>query len=747
MLEMFDLYRIDSLPNIEIDKEKIFEVIGKTPFILMYDFATKTDILGIFNKNSSTEIPNQIAKALPGFVLSKIEDESNDQNKIYKILSIYRKIETIKIDVFDDIYNIEVNRGFLSILFIPLSANEIESAKSYLEKTLSRHYSKETKSMQSDSFNRRMNVSIQHDNFADSDEALFLESVLESINSSILKNGIAYNIYFIVDDETGKIEDYIKNRFLILSSIDSRIKAPLDRCFDRINPIPFGINMAKLFLNFRGLSNISYSIKTIYPRSYDGIEIGTYMKDSVLNTDLAIKIKPSSLNLGCIITGLPGSGKTNEAMAIINELIKFGKKRIVIISPTDEWDDFANSHGMYLVRLYDKNTPINFFRCPKDSKIDKFYEDLAMILSSASNAGPYEKPMEKCMLNAFRYIYSKTFTPDPVLVYKEIENSVIKFHAKKTSNGAIYTKHGENIKSALENLRSIISRVEYSSRAGIKIEDMLDNGIVFNLSRISVGTKPYLYALILNQLYAIASTFDVNGDDELRLLICVEEAQLIFRDKESSAVEDLKYRIQDFRKQGIGLMLLTHNVIDIDETIRRLCQIKLYLKQAPDVAPIASSDLIFTYAEDEDIIQKLKHIESRIGALNYIIKKDKQKISQDTIFIKTKEYKNEKSDDNKMLEKYIINNNIRSPKRISMSIKIANNNIVNIDDISVLYLGDEIASAKVKDMQAKFSNLIEGKPYNFKFYSKSRIIAEKELAACKMLNISIQKNKVEIINP
>jgi hypothetical protein len=746
MFELFDFFRIESLPNTDIDKELLFESIGNNPFMLLYDFITKTNILGLKKENSSI-ISTQLTKSLSGLLLTNIGKELDESQKIYKILSVYRKIDTINLNIFGDIFDIDINRGFLSILFIPLNISEIESAKTYIEKTLSKHYSKETKSMQSDSLSRKMNVSIQSDNFIDSEEAIFLEESLESINNSILKNGIIYNIYFIVDDDTGVIEEYIKNRFLVFSSISSEIKAPLKKYLNKTNPIPFGINIAKLFLNFRGFANISYVLQTTTPKLYDGIEIGTFMKNSVLNTNLPIKINSSSLNLGCIITGLPGSGKTNEAMAIINELIKEGNHKIVIISPTDEWNDFANSHEMYLVNLYDKNTPINFFRCPKNSKVDKFYEDLSMILSSASNAGPYEKPMEKCMLNAFRNIYSKTMTPDPVLVYKEIENSIIKFHAKRTNNSVIYTKHGENIKSALENLRSIINRVEYSSREGIKIEDMLENGIVFNLSKISVGTKPYLYALILNQLYAFASTFDINGDNALRLLICVEEAQLIFRDEESSAVEDLKYRVQDFRKLGVGLMLLTHNMIDIDEAIRRLCQIKLYLKQAPDVAEIASSDLVFTYAEEDDVIQKLKHLESRIGALNYVIKIGDQKLTQDTIFIKTKDYINKKVANNDLLNNYLLRNNIKSPKRIAMKLNIETNNAERLDvnNISVLYLDDEISKVYVRNKSVKIENLIEGKLYMFKFFNNNKILAKEELFACRELNILISKNNVKII--
>jgi hypothetical protein len=175
---------------------------------------------------------------------------------------------------------------------------------------------------------------------------------------------------------------------------------------------------------------------------------------------------------------------------------------------------------------------------------------LAIILSSAAGAGPYKRPMEKCMLNAFRIVYRDTSNPDPIEVYEQIEESIIRLHGKRTNAGVKYTKHGENIKAALESLRIILNNPNYSTKNSIKFEELLTGGAVFDMSAASTATRSFLYALILNQLYAITSSFDTKGDEELRMLICIEEAQIIFKEETSPAVEDLKQRIQDFRKRG-----------------------------------------------------------------------------------------------------------------------------------------------------------------------------------------------------
>lgn len=441
------------------------------------------------------------------------------------------------------------------------------------------------------------------------------------------------------------------------------------------------------------------------------------MKDAVFDTKKMIGIEASSLNLGTIITGLPGSGKTNEAMAIIDSIANSGKTKFCVISPTDEWSRFAQGHGFYLLKLYDSKTAINFFTCPDNVSREKFYEDLAMILSSASNAGPYRNPMEKCMLNAFRKVYAVTNNPDPVALYGAIEDSIRKFHAKKTNTGYRYTKHGENIRSALENLRAILSRPEYSAKDGMKLDQVLEKGVVFDLSNVSGNTKPYFYALILNQIYSITSAFDTSGDNELRMLLCIEEAQTIFKDKDSPAVQDLRYRIQDFRKQGIGLMLLAHNVVDIEQSVRRLCQTKIYLKQAPDVAQVAAKELIFTRATEEEVVLKLKHLDSRIGAFSYIVKSGDEKISQDTIFIRTKDYErrreaqslNQGPDYARPPE--IIDAKICLEAIVSDSVE-QRSVILNMKGIRLLFLGEEVAEAEIINGKLPtIAGLLKGKEY------------------------------------
>ncbi len=623
------LFEVLTVPDKEFDKRIIFDIIGGNCFELIYDFETKTTLLSMPEAKS-----RPLMLAIPGLTLK--EAMGRLRGKELLSVSAYRKPDMVEKYIFSDMFDLDIDNGSLTITFEPLDMSGVKEAKSYIEKILSLKDARETTSVVSDVLSRRVNRSLQRENFTNSEEVMLFTEILESINRSILRNGFAYKVHFVIDDGSGKLADYIKSRFLVIA--ESPVRGIEE--VQKLKAFPLGIETASNLLNFRGNYDLGYTIPTAYARSGGDVAVGTVMKSSILDTGKGLSIDASTLNLGSMFSGLPGTGKTMEAMAIIDALAASNKKPcIAIISPTDEWNRFAESHGMRLVKLFDGKTPINFFRCPDGADPEKFYSDLSMIISSASRAGPFRNPMEKCMLNAFRNVYSNTTKPAPSAVYKEIEEAIVRFHGRRAKSGAVkYTKHGENIMSSLENLRAILAKPEYASMDGEKFEELAEAGVVFDISNVGAGSKPYIYALILNQLYSVASGFDTHGDSELRLLLCLEEAQMIFRDKDAAAVQDLQFRIQDFRKRGIGLMLLTHNVTDIEASIRRLCQTKLYLKQAPDVAAIAAKDLVFTYAEEEDVIKRLKHLDSRVGALSYVLKDGSNKISQDTVFIRTKEY-------------------------------------------------------------------------------------------------------------
>lgn len=745
-----NLYEVTAIPNNEFDKDLIFDSIGKRCFALVYDVDKKGTTLAIEGSDADNII-NNVKNAVSGFSFL-ISQSPAPRKSDYVALSCYRKGDTVNENLIHDLF--EIADRSLTILFIPVTTKELQHSKNYIEKMMSFRQVRKSTTAPKDFLGSRFNNTSQRDNFEESEELLLFTEVLESINSSILKNGIAYKIYFVVEKDSARLEDYITQRFLVLSKLkfQNATLAEVSRKLKSAKALPVGISLARNFINIRGRFDLSYPLKTTHPKLLQGLAIGKLMNDGVRETDENVCIQKSSLNLGFLITGLPGSGKSAGAMAIINSLLDLkSETKVAVVSPTNEWGNFAIKHDMNLIKLYDNETLINLFRCPEGVRRDKFYEDLAMILASASNAGPYQNPMEKCLLNAFRKVYENESEPDPIEVYYAIEESIVKFHAKRSATGIKYTKHGENIRSALENLRSILNRVEYSQREGIAIEELINKGVVFDISNVSGNTKPYIYALLLNQIYSVASTFSTDNDDNLKLLMCLEEAQIIFKDRESTAVKDLKYRIQDFRKQGVGLMLLAHNVTDVELGIRRLCQLKLYLKQAPDVAEVAAKDLVFTYAEQEDVALKLKHLNSRVGAFNYIVKNGSDKISQDTIFIKTLDYDNSAA--GKETGSRVDGFSLKPPERITSSFYIEAAvsetqkfplTLTELEALRILFLNDEMYEHKIEKLPIN-QELINNREYNFQLINKrGKVVCSSRARAKKEMRLIVRDGVLSV---
>ncbi|MEM3020232.1 MAG: hypothetical protein QW194_02810 [Candidatus Micrarchaeaceae archaeon] len=643
--EDFEAFRIDALPNASAIGREFVRSIGKTAFAVVYDLHDSRTYLCM--KAPSAHIAGALSSNIPGLEISRAAIPLCLGGNI-ELMSIYRRPISAG-GLISQIMRLQYGTNkAIAFLFIPAGEPEVGAFKSELEKTLGGKVVRSTSSAFGWFLGSRINTSAQTEVYEGSEESLLMKEVLEDIDNSILSgDGIYKVMVMLVNDGDRELHDFMSEKAVILSSASCGREdlSGILRRVQEANPILFGIDHASSFLGFYGNIRVNYAVATLPAHSSVGIPIGTYLRDGVTDTHMEVKIDKSSLNLGLILTGLPGSGKTSAAMSMLDSICNSGSSkeapRIVVLSSTAEWDSFAVTHGLHLIRLYKDRIPINFFACSDSSRTVQFYEDLSVLLANASKAGPYRNPLEKCFLNAFKHSYRNTAEPNPTDVYGDIEESIIKLHGKRNNAGVKYTKHGENIKSALENLRSILERDEFSSPEWIDMHSIISEGAVFDMSSVSNSSKPYMYSLILNQVYSMANSFDDNGDDSLRLVICIEESQLLFDSSskdDTAATEDLSRRVQDFRKKGIALMLITHNAVDIPPQIRRMCQNKIYMKQAADTAFIAAKDLVFSNADPDAVVLKLKHMDSRMAAVDYVIKEGSEKISSDSFFMKTQEY-------------------------------------------------------------------------------------------------------------
>ncbi len=641
--------RVCCLPD-NLDRGLFIESLMGSQFMMYHDLRDGETFL----MKKGIEGVETIRNALPGIEFEDFEGEIRLPSRKLCLVAFAMPQENRdtsrdrrntfekKSGVLDTAYKLlRGQSSFVIASFVPVDRESLLRTKEKVEEAVSEKEVRLTKSLSMRETAYSETDAKQMDIYYKSDETKALLAMLEAIDNAMLANGTSYRITLLIDPEDKQLHIYLKSKLLITEEFEIW-EDDLEGIFRKLRSteaIPVDNCNAALMLGFSNRIRIKKTIETPLGTREGNITLGKYLECSAQETEHDVKISSETLNLGTLITGVPGTGKTFAAMSIIEKSRMLGAPRIVVVSPTEEWNDFGYVNGAYVISLYESKVPINFFRCDADINSERFYENLAMLLASASDAGPYRDSLEKCLLAAFHKIYKGISAPDPLDVYEAIEEAIVEQHATRTNVGVKYTKHGENVKASLENLRLMLNRPEFAFSKGVDFGELLSKGVIFDISKVSNKMKPFFYALILNQAYSFADSFAINGNDALRLLICLEEAQLIFRKEErSAATADLKQRIQDFRKRGVGLMLIAHNAMDIEPGVRRLCQTKLYFRQSSDSSKYAADDLLFEEKDKETVVDRLKTLEHQVCALNCIERSIRGKNAVSSIFVKVANY-------------------------------------------------------------------------------------------------------------
>lgn len=685
-MEFSNAFIIKQIPE-KLDGILFIKLFLGKPFALHHDFKNSKTYLILDKKYDGYSILSSLSG------ISLIEtDFSSEKSKLIQI-SPYYEIELNNknelLPKFEDFYKLFHGKNSnATFLFYPSKTDDILRLKEEIEFTLSKE---EIRSNKQSSFSglKFQNESKQYDLFYGYGKRNVLLSMLNMLSDSLLNKGFSYNVSILVKESDKDIISYLNSKvyFLETKSIISSILDINFKNLSNMRGLPFSEQKISNSIFFSDNISITKPILTEFSEFSGEISIGTYLRESLSETKENILVEKNVFNLGTLVTGVPGAGKTSSTMHIIKELLSKNKQYLCIISPTEEWNYFGIELNLYVIKLYDSKTNLAFFNCPFNIKKEKFYENLAMLLSSASNSGPYKNAMEKCLLSAFSKVYDQTLSPEPEHVYEEIINKVIERHGKRTNTGIKLSKHGENIIAALEPMRLMLKKEQFAYSKGSDFNDLLKKGVIFDLSNVSNSLKPFFYSLILNQIYSITEEFDTFGDKELRMLLCLEEAQLIFKDEESTASLDIIQRIQDFRKKGIGLFLVTHNVNDIALEIRRLCQLKLYFRQSPDSAKVAFNDLIVSPLLFDDIVEKLKLLKNGSCIFTPILVTEGKRDISKSIFINTSKYFPKKI--HTIIDAKINKNQITK-------IKVVNTELLPVPNksVDILYLDEVVFNSK-----------------------------------------------------
>ncbi len=636
-MQKLRIIEMDSLPR-GLDLRRFIDSMLCSQFMLCHDLLLRRTFLA----TDDHAVPERLTGSVPGISFHDVDASSfplSSPSYLVGYAEPHDDRDGAPLPLLDSMYRI-LSRARCRVIvsFAPAAKGHVERVTRQVEAMASRRSIRLTRNTGNRSGISSASDSLQMELFYDSDEKRMLLSLLETLNEASMRNGAAYRISVIIDGEAKEAaREYIASNLFLFEEKEMGAHS-LDEAYAfaaGADALPFSHANSASFLSFSDAIARHDAISTQY-RATDGeIEVGEYLSGSLTGSGEAVRLSARVFNLGTIISGLPGTGKTATAMGLVAQLAAKTEAKVLIVSPTGEWNALGRGLGARVIRLYESQERINFFRCDSGISIERFYENLAMLLASASDAGPYRNSMEKSLLSAFRKVYASTTAPDPAEAYAEIEEAVIEQHGKRSGAGVTYTKHGENVMAGLQSLRLMLLKPQFAYRDGASFSDLLRHGVVFDLSMVSNNMKRFFYALILNQAYSFTDALDELGNERLRVLLCIEEAQLMLgSDNESAATLDLEQRIQDFRKRGVGLMLIAHNVTDISVGIRRLCQIKAYFRQSADVARYACNDLVFSEEDAGAVVERLKSLPQGTCALSYMTVENGMRVPHGSVFVR-----------------------------------------------------------------------------------------------------------------
>ncbi len=627
-IENIQEYEIDTLPDNTTGLGHAFCLQFKNqPFSLTYDFEKNKTLF--LTANIKSENVQALQDAWPGLTFKPKENEELELTSAFRLDGFpFQQAYSVKDPQgitqpehsqkptarFETLFSaLNGKNCHLTIGFQPVSTSELEKERAQFEKILSI----DSSSRQGATHDAIMAKNHSHATTTaiveKTDQTRIAAEIVTMINDAKTQNDAINRVsIYGTGPDAPLLKKMLETRYM---THEEKLRDVQKARFKL--PLPHGEIMsgqyAAEFIHFdpaHAKTQTAIPLETITKDALNtGILLGKELKNAIKPTERTIHLHPDALMLHGLITGLNGMGKTTLAHQIASDCLK-NNVPVITFSPDKEWTRLARSSpNLYIIPLYD-SVPFNLVRCPDNTPVQQYYQNLALWLGKAMNAGPYTQPLIKTMLAAFTELYRKK--PEPTLeeVYDAIEEATESAFGIRLASGEFkMDKYGHNIKSSLENLRQILLKQNYQAKKGVKIEDCIKNGAVFDASEVSELLKPLFYAFLYSQIFSyVLKNYDEKAR-HLRLLLCMEEAHLVFKnDEEHEAkhlTQDLENKLGLLRKRGIGLLFITHFSDQLNESIQRYTQNKISFRQDSHSIDQTIKDLAFPL-DDFQLLNKAK---------------------------------------------------------------------------------------------------------------------------------------------
>ena len=275
------------------------------------------------------------------------------------------------------------------------------------------------------------------------------------------------------------------------------------------------------------------------------------------------------------ISGMSGSGKTNMAFILLEGFIK-AKKPFIVFDWKKSFRPLMKQDKKMLCFTVGNANVSNLFRIninqPPPGVDPKEWVGLLCDLITESFFASYgvHKILTETVDKAFRdfgvYNGSKNY-PTWWQIKDRLEQQEADMKGKKG-------RDSEWITSALRIAHALTfghfgEAINCKDKYGIKVEDLLDKRIVFELNSLNNAEKKFFCEFVLTYIYKLKKASDQSSTDEFKNAILVDEAHNIFlKDRTrfvKESVTEMIYR--EVREYGISLICLDQHISKLSDVV------------------------------------------------------------------------------------------------------------------------------------------------------------------------------------
>lgn len=318
-------------------------------------------------------------------------------------------------------------------------------------------------------------------------------------------------------------------------------------------------------------------------------------------SDTEVKLNINSLAMHTFITGTTGSGKSNTVYWLLNQLVKEGKKFLVIEPAKGEYkkvlgqNDDVTVYGTNPLKNDSKLLRINPFSFPVGEI--HILEHLDRLVEIFNVCWPMYAAMPAILKDAIERAYTSSGW-DLIKSENRYSNELfptfgdVMIQIKQVLNESDYSSDnkGDYIGSLVTRIRSLTNGINgvIFQADEISAEELFDKNVIVDISRVgSSETKSLIMGILVLKIQEHRMT-NANPDSDLSHVTVLEEAHNLLRktsaeqSSESSnllgkSVEMLSNAIAEMRTYGEGFIIADQSPGLLDMSVIRNTNTKIIM--------------------------------------------------------------------------------------------------------------------------------------------------------------------------